>query len=168
MHAILLDGGSSIVADITPDGSFTISCEPPDLKLTIQSWNVDSHILRQDEVSRFIHYTKGEKYSVLLPLLGLGNLEQATENLRQLRLNVIEQSDIAVKRNRHQQLTEASNENLTSLKEEDVLKALKEQAERYSIEEPAEEIKPLTEQLTTEIENARAFYVRGYPFSAAS
>lgn len=108
--------------------------------------------MRQDEVSRFIHYTKGQKYSALLPLLGLGNLEQAAENLRQLRLNVIEQSDIEAKRTLHQQLTEAAKDRLTSFKEEDVLEQLEGQMEKYSIEEPAEEIKPLTEQLTTEIE----------------
>ena len=41
-------------------------------------------VLRQDEVSHFIHSTKGQKYSVLLPLLGLADLEIAAENFRQL------------------------------------------------------------------------------------
>ena len=151
--AIHFDDGSSIVADIKPDGSFTISSDPADLKVAIQNWNVESHILRQDEVSRFIHYTKGQKYSALLPLLGLSNLEQAAENLRQLRLNVIEQSSVEAKRILHQQLTGATKERLPSLKEEDVLKILKEQTKKYAIEQPAEEIKPLTEQLAAEIEN---------------
>ena len=151
--AIHFDDGSSIVADIKPDGSFTISSDPADLKVAIQNWNVESHILRQDEVSRFIHYTKGQKYSALLPLLGLSNLEQAAENLRQLRLNVIEQSSVEAKRILHQQLTGATKERLPSLKEEDVLKILKEQTKKYAIEQPAEEIKPLTEQVAAEIEN---------------
>lgn len=151
--AIHFDDGSSIGADIKPDGSFTISSDPADLKVAIQNWNVESHILRQDEVSRFIHYTKGQKYSALLPLLGLSNLEQAAENLRQLRLNVIEQSGVEAKRILHQQLTGATKERLLSLKEEDVLKTLKEQTKKYAIEQPAEEIKPLTEQLAAEIEN---------------
>ena len=150
--AILFDDGSSIVADIKSDGSFIISSDPADLKSAIQSWNVESHLLRQDEVSRFIQYTKGQKYSVLLPLLGLHNLEQAAENLRRLRLNVIEQSEIEVKRVLHQRLIEAAEKSLKSLKEKDVLKELNKQAKKYSIEEPAEQIKSLTEQLTVEIE----------------
>ena len=40
--------------------------------------------MRQDEVSAFIHDTKGGKYSALLPLLGLHQMEVAAENLRQL------------------------------------------------------------------------------------
>jgi hypothetical protein len=150
--AIFFDVGSSIVADIKSDGSFIISSDPTDLKSTIQSWDVESHLLRQDEVPRFIQYTKGQKYSVLLPLLGLHNLEQAAENLRRLRLNVIEQSEIEVKRVLHQRLIEAAEKSLKSLKEKDVLKELNKQAKKYSIEEPAEQIKPLTEQLTVEIE----------------
>jgi len=150
--AICFDDGSSIVAEIRPDGSFTISSDPADLKSTIQSWNVESHLLRQDEVSHFIHFTKGQKYSALLPLLGLANLEQAAENLRRLKLNVIEQSNIETKRILHQQLIESAQKHLISLKEKDVLKILDEQVKKYSVEEPAEEIKPLTEQLTAEIE----------------
>ena len=150
--AIYFDDGSSVTAEIRPDGSFTISSDSADLKSTIQSWNVESHLLRQDGVSRFIHYTKGQKYSALLPLLGLHNLEQAAENLRQLRLDVIQQSDIGAKRILHQQLIEATQGRLPSLKEEDVLKILIEQTKKFSIEEPAEKIKPLAEQLTAEIE----------------
>jgi len=151
--AIHFVDGSSICADVKPDGSFTISSDSADLKVAIQNWNVETHILRQDEVSRFIHYTKGEKYSALLPLLGLSNLEQAAENLRQLRLNVIEQSYVETKRIQHQQLIGAAMEHLPSLKEEDVLKTLEEQTQKYPIKNPAEEIKPLTEQLAAEIEN---------------
>jgi len=40
--------------------------------------------LRQDEVAEFIRSRKGEKYSGLLPLFGLHDLEVAIENLRQL------------------------------------------------------------------------------------
>lgn len=50
----------------------------------MQNWEYRRTVLRQHEVSAFIQATKGEKYSALLPLLGLHPLELAAENLRQL------------------------------------------------------------------------------------
>lgn len=50
----------------------------------MSAWDYRRTVLRQDEVSIFIHDTKGGKYSALLPLLGLHHMEVAAENLRQL------------------------------------------------------------------------------------
>jgi hypothetical protein len=50
----------------------------------IEAWDYRRTILRQDEVAKFIQNTKGEKYSALLPLLGLQHLEVTAENLRKL------------------------------------------------------------------------------------
>ena len=58
----------------------------------IPNWSLKRTILRQDEVAEFIRDTKGAKYSALLPLLGLGRLETAAENLRQLTRSVDSQS----------------------------------------------------------------------------
>jgi len=62
-------------------------------------------VLRQDEVAAFISSAKGEKYSALLPLLGLEELEFAAESVRQLakriaRLNDLDgkQRELSVKR----------------------------------------------------------------------
>lgn len=41
----------------------------------MRTWDYRRTVLRQDEMSRFIHSAKGTKYSDLLPLLGLGDLE---------------------------------------------------------------------------------------------
>jgi len=150
--AIYFDDGSFITAKIKPDGTFTISSTPKVLKSIIQSWNFESHLLRQDEVARFIHYTKGEKYSALLQLLGLDNLEQAAENLRQLGLSVITQSGIGTLRIQREQLIKTAEKRLTSLKTEDVLIKLNELAKSYSIKETAKEIKPLAEQIVAKIE----------------
>lgn len=57
----------------------------------IRSWNYRSTVLRQDEVSQFIHGTKGEKYSTLLPLLGLDDYVNLAENLKKIR-NKLEQA----------------------------------------------------------------------------
>lgn len=50
----------------------------------LSAWDHRKTVLRQDEVAHFISQTKGEKYSALLPLLGLEPLESTAENLRQL------------------------------------------------------------------------------------
>ena len=52
--------------------------------VAMSAWDYRRTVLRQDEVAEFIHATKGVKYSALLPLLGLGQMEVAAENLRQL------------------------------------------------------------------------------------
>jgi ABC-type hemin transport system ATPase subunit/predicted RNA-binding Zn-ribbon protein involved in translation (DUF1610 family) len=52
--------------------------------IDMNSWNYRRTVLRQDEVSAFVHDTKGDKFSALLPLLGLDELVTTAENLRQL------------------------------------------------------------------------------------
>lgn len=59
-------------------------------KQPISDWDYRRTILRQDEVSRFISATKGDKYSALLPLLGLATMEQAAESLRLLAKTIDE------------------------------------------------------------------------------
>jgi DNA-directed RNA polymerase subunit RPC12/RpoP len=75
-------------------------CDGSESKVTIRSdgstnnlnaiagWDYKRTILRQDEVAAFIKDTKGAKYSALLPLLGLQQLEVAADNLRQLVKNI--------------------------------------------------------------------------------
>jgi energy-coupling factor transporter ATP-binding protein EcfA2 len=60
----------------------------------VGSWSYRRTVLRQDEVSAFIHDTKGEKYSALLPLLGLQQMEIAAENLRRLAKAVEDQAKV--------------------------------------------------------------------------
>lgn len=62
------------------------------------AWDYRRTVLRQDEIARFIHSSKGTKYSDLLPLLGLGELEIAAENLRQLAKAVEQQAKLREKR----------------------------------------------------------------------
>ena len=50
----------------------------------LSEWEYRQTVLRQNEVSEFIHDTKAKKYSALLPLFGLHDLEVAAENLRKL------------------------------------------------------------------------------------
>jgi energy-coupling factor transporter ATP-binding protein EcfA2 len=64
----------------------------------IERWDYRRTVLRQDEVAEFVRSRKGEKYSALLPLFGLGELEIAAENLRQLVKSVEHQSSLEKKR----------------------------------------------------------------------
>lgn len=87
----LADGARTDVA-IAPSGASVFEEEGDS---TLRILDCARTVLRQDEVSKFIHSTKGEKYSVLLPLLGLGSLEVAAENFRQLAKSVRKQSGIS-------------------------------------------------------------------------
>lgn len=71
--------------------------------VNIATWDYRRTVLRQNEVSEFIHSRKGEKYSALLPLLGLHELEVAAENLRQLARSIEQQSKLAHKQGALQQ-----------------------------------------------------------------
>lgn len=74
-HQITIDDDGNI-----DDSSLDLSAIP--------SWDYRRTILRQDELSEFIHQTKGEKYSTLLPLLGLEGLENIAHNLGRVRKEV--------------------------------------------------------------------------------
>lgn len=82
---------SELKTEITQDGSSTCSGAEA---VAMHSWDYRRTVLRQDEVAAFIHDTKGGKYSALLPLLGLHQLEVAAENLRQLAKSVEAQSSL--------------------------------------------------------------------------
>jgi len=85
---------SEVKTEIKSDGSTKSSG-------TISGWDYRRTVLRQDEVIAFIQDTKGDKYSALLPLFGLQQMEVAAENLRQLARNVeslsqVEQRKVAL------------------------------------------------------------------------
>lgn len=76
--------GSRIRGVLPESGDFETESSSADLQDTVDEWQLEHFVLRQDEVAAFIHATKGEKYSVLLPLLGLHEIEQSASNLREL------------------------------------------------------------------------------------
>ncbi len=78
--AVTLEDDSTIETEIKSNGNFTVTPTTSD----IQSWDYRRTILRQNEVADFIANTKGDKYSALLPLLGLSHLEVIAENLRKI------------------------------------------------------------------------------------
>lgn len=82
---------SELKIEIPQNGSSTSSGAEA---IAMRTWDYQRTILRQDEVAAFIHDTKGGKYSTLLPLLGLHQMEVAAENMRQLAKSVEEQSQL--------------------------------------------------------------------------
>jgi hypothetical protein len=73
--------GSAAKTEVGDDGSTSTSG-------SIVAWDYRRTVLRQGEVVEFIQDTKGGKYSALLPLFGLHQMEIAAENLRLLAKNV--------------------------------------------------------------------------------
>ncbi|MGA8616734.1 MAG: AAA family ATPase [Xanthobacteraceae bacterium] len=71
----------------------------------MQDWDYQRTVLRQDEVAEFIRSRKGEKYSALLPLFGLHELEVAAENLRQLTRSVEREARLPQKQGALSQIT---------------------------------------------------------------
>ena len=91
---IEFEDASVLRSVIENDGAHTFSgAVKPD-------WEPGRTILRQHEVARFIHSTKGDKYSTLLPVLGLRPLELAAENLRQVARAVEQKADVDLNRAR--------------------------------------------------------------------
>jgi len=91
--------GEKIDVKINADGTKTFTSFPDDFLNEIQSWKTENYILRQDEVAKFIHLPKGAKYSVLLPLLGLEELEKAADNFKRLYRRIQTDSKEEIVRN---------------------------------------------------------------------
>lgn len=83
---------SELRTEIRDNGSFTRTGAEV---VAMDTWDYRRTVLRQDEVAAFIHDTKGDKYSALLPLLGLDQMEVAAENLRQLAKAVEKESRLS-------------------------------------------------------------------------
>ncbi len=84
---------SELEIKIAEDGSHTSSGAKA---VAMHTWEYRRTVLRQREVAEFIRSTKGDKYSALLPLLGLHSMELAAENLRKIAKSVGEQSQRSV------------------------------------------------------------------------
>ena len=104
----------------------------------MQTWKVDQLLLRQDEVANFIYATKGQKYSVLLPLLGLEHLEQAADNLHQLQQRVADISELTRKEVEQQTLTKTVTNIFPDASEESIVQELMGLAETYLADVPTE------------------------------
>jgi len=95
--------GKNLGASINTNGEYTLFGTN---QTAMDGWEYMRTILRQHEVADFITGTKGEKYSALLPLLGLHNLEFIAENFRQLARTVERESKIANNKSKIEEIIE--------------------------------------------------------------
>lgn len=84
---------SELKTEIKQNGTTTSSGAEA---VAMGTWEYRQTVLRQDEVAEFIGDTKLEKYSALLPLFGLDQMEVAAENLHKLTGSVEREGNLAV------------------------------------------------------------------------
>ena len=89
---ICFENTGYIEAIITQNGRISFDANSDELLTAVQEWDVPRHILRQDEVSDFIHLTKSKKYSILSPLLGLQKYEEIAQNMLRIKDSILEKS----------------------------------------------------------------------------
>lgn len=89
-------------------------------------WNYRRTVLRQEELSEFIRSTKGDKYSAVLPLLGLDRLESVAENLHKLIKAIERKSELTTLRTKLELATERRKEVFKDLSDQRILERLEE------------------------------------------
>lgn len=134
---IALQTGERVRVEISAGGKSVYSGSSREVLEALNAVGLERLILRQDEVSHFIHATKGEKYSALLPLLGLGDLEQVAQNLNALRVAVSKRGEVKEKRQRVEELDDQAREVWPELSEGRVAESLHSLASRHGLGGPA-------------------------------
>lgn len=124
----------------------------------ISQWDYHRTILRQNEVADFISYTKGDKYSALLPLFGLGSLEITAENLRQLEKYIEQESALPEKKLKISLVREKRNKSFGEANDTLIEKDLKKLHESYctstfQVEEPLSSCDEINNVLDHKIKN---------------
>lgn len=128
---VCFQDGTERLIEIAKDGAVTSTgSEAP----VIASWDYKRTVLRQNEVSAFIGDTKGDKYSTILPLLGLGALELTAENLRQLGKAVEESSKLREHRANARQTQAARGTHFQSYSDAEIVGAIHSLATTYLVE----------------------------------
>lgn len=117
---MVLDDGTTVTATIGEDGTPEF-----DGRDALIGWDCGRIILRQDEVANFIHAPKSEKYSAVLPLIGLSPLENVAVNAHALIRKVQDQSDLERKKGKLEQLRQRWEEAFAGMSDADVEGALK-------------------------------------------
>ncbi len=115
--------GTKLTVQIRLNGSFTRSGAET---VAMHSWDYQRTVLRQGELGAFIETTKGEKYSALLPLLGLHFLELIAENLRQFAKAVELQSNVREKKAVLQQVIVKRQDTFGNVSDEEIAKKIQE------------------------------------------
>lgn len=97
--ALKLHNGQQVAAALSATGAAKFGEDG-----VLAGWDKGRIVLRQDEVADFVQGSKADKYSALLPLIGLGPLENVAANLRGLAKKVKEESKVDQLRGQLQQM----------------------------------------------------------------
>jgi energy-coupling factor transporter ATP-binding protein EcfA2 len=130
---IIFDGGIQVYVQIKQDGELIFGSEPKEIINFVQTWQLERLLLRQDEVAKFIVDTPGGKYSVLLPLLGLDDLERAADNTTKLHKSISEISKLGINKGVIILLRQEVDKYFTDTSDVELLKVLKIISENYGI-----------------------------------
>jgi energy-coupling factor transporter ATP-binding protein EcfA2 len=127
ISVVLTDGSSATVEWQRAAPTFILkgSTDPT-------SWDYRRTVLRQEELAGFIQATKGEKYSALLPLLGLSELETVAENLHRLALAIDKETELSVRKSRASAAIELRKETFGTRSTEELGERLRELKSLYA------------------------------------
>ncbi len=125
---------SELKIEIKQNGSWTSSGAEAVAMCTWDYWRT---LLRQLEVASFIHETKGGKYSALLPLLGLDQIEIAAENLRQLAKAVEQHSKLNETKATLKQVETKRKTTFGADSDDQILKKIGDLHKKYCADKPA-------------------------------
>ena len=92
--------------------------------IAMGEWEYRQTVLRQAEVSEFVHDTKGKKYSALLPLFGLHKMEFAAENLRKLAKHIETESGLNEKKSKLKQVENIRKDVFGTQNHEQIVEAI--------------------------------------------
>lgn len=120
---ITFENDTNLAIEIENNGKFTSDGTSRDV---IDRWNYRKTVLRQNEVSEFVHNTKGEKYSTLLPLFGLDELINISENIHELIKATETKSDLKVKKSQIAQAVAQREKLFGPATDQDIAQKIKE------------------------------------------
>lgn len=132
--AIKFKDDSELRTEIENDGTMTSSGSGA---ITMGTWDYRRTVLRQNEVAAFIHATKGDKYSALLPLLGLHQKEIAAENLRRLAKTVEQQAQLRETKGALQQLEAKRKETFGTDDDDQIIEMIEDLHAKYCADKVA-------------------------------
>ena len=144
---ISFDNKELVEANIDQDGTPHFKGNPDGILNTIQNWKLEQFILRQDEVAAFIVKRKGDKYSELLPLLGLEELETCADNTVKLRQQVEEKGQHTINKAKLAILKQDISNFFPDYTEKTAISTLKAIAHRYNTNNIPDQLQPLIETL---------------------
>ncbi len=141
--------GSLHTTQFHENGSFTCTQSKQNL---VATWKYEHTVLRQTEVAEFIQSTKGDKYSALLPLLGLQPLETIAENLRKLAKSVEQISHLIEEKRSLAQIAQKRIQVFGNASNDDVLAQVQALHTKYcSTSAEGKEVKSLLKEIEESI-----------------